>query len=282
MAAQQQVQWISQAMAQGSANAATIANLPAAGGQFGPGPIFSTLSASSPLVMPRSIIVCTNTPRMYDNNLAFSYLIKTLFESCAKSVSGIDLEYTLDAGGTEMGRDGQQLEMPLKTKRQPVSPNFVFPEYTGNLVWNYAYKWMTDTQDADTDAIGLKTELSRGEQYDFQLFGATLMVMQPDMTFQASRLIRSWIITNVWPKGTGALGAKVEMTGTHVPERSINYSGFLIHNSDTDAVGQKLWTTMQLETVNYRKLATGYGSVQKSIEQSGIYRDIKDIIASQK
>lgn len=274
--------FITQAMAQGATNAASVANLAAAGGQYGPGPIYSTLSASSPMVFPRSIVVCTETPRMYNNNLAFSYIIKTLFESGARSVSGIDLDYNLDPGGTEMGRDGQQLEMPLKSKRQPVSPNFVFPEYIGNVVWNTHYKWLTDIQDPDTDAIGLKNTLARGEQFDFRLFGATLMVMQPDVTFQASRIIHSWIITNVWPKGTGALGSKVEMTGTHIPERSINYSGYLIHNADTIAVGQALWNKIQLETVNYRRLATGLGTVEKNIENSGIYRDIKDIIAATK
>jgi len=273
-----QIEWITQAMATGATGASSVANLAAAGGQYGPGPIFSTLSASSPMVLPRAVIVVTETPRMYNNNLAFSYLIKTAFESGARSVSGIDLGYTLDPGGTEMGRDGQSLEMPLKSKRNPVSPNFVFPEYIGNVIWNMNYKWLTDIQDADTDAIGLKTTLARGEQFDIRLFGATFFVMQPDVTFQASRLVHSWIITNVWPKATGDLGAKIEMTGTHLPERSIPYSGFIIHNNDTIAVGQSLWSQMQLETVNYRKLATGIGSIQDNIKQAGIFRDIQDII----
>jgi len=277
------INFINQAMATGLAtNNSSIANLNAAGGQYGVGPIFATLSASSPMVFPRAVCVVTETPRMYDNNLAFAYFIKTMMESGARSISGIDLSYTMDSDPVEVGRDGQQIEMPTKAKRQQVSPNIMYPEYIGNPIWNCHHKWLTDTQDPDTDAIGLKNTLDRGEQYDFRLFGATMFVMQPDVTFQASRLVNSWIITNVWPKATGDLGAKVEMTGTHVPERNINYSGFLIHNSDTIAMGQILWAQMQLETVNFRKLATGLGSVNKNIENSGLYRDIKDIIAATK
>lgn len=275
--------FINQAMATGLAtNNASIANLNAAGGQYGVGPIYSTLSASSPMVFPRAVITVVNTPRMYDNNLSFAYFLKTMMETLARQVSGIDLNYTLDSHGIEMGRDGQQLEMPTKSKRGQVSPQFTYPEYIGNPIWNAHYKWMTDTQDPDTDAIGLKNTLARGEQFDIGLFGLTFFVMQPDVTFQASRLINSWIITNVWPKTIGDFGAKVEMTGTQVMERSMNYSGYLIHNNDTIAVGQQLWNTMQLEAVNFRKLATGIGSVQENIKNSGLFRDIKDIIAATK
>lgn len=273
--------FINQAMSTGLAsNNASIANLNAAGGQYGVGPIFSTLSASSPMVFPRSVIVVTETPRMYNNNLAFAYFLKTMMETLARQVSGIDLSLQLDTHGVEMGRDGQQIEMPTKTKRQQVSPQFTYTEYIGNPIWNAHYKWMTDIQDPDTDAIGLKNYIDRGEQFDFRLFGLTMFVMQPDMTFQTSRLLNSWIITNVWPKTFGDFGAKVEMTGTQVMERSVNYSGYIIHNNDTIAVGQRLWNSMNLETVNFRKLATGLGDVNKQIQNSGLYRDIQDIIGA--
>lgn len=274
--------FINNASALGATNSGSIAHLSAAGGQYGTGPLYSTLSASSPLILPRSVIVVTETPRMYNDNLGFAYLLKTLVESCAKSVSGIDLSYTLDEHSQEIGRDGQQIQMPTKSKRTQPSPSFTYPEYIGNPVWNAHYKWLTDTQDPDTDAIGLKNTIARDEHYDTRLFGMTIFVMQPDMTFQARRLINSWIITNMWPKNTGDLGAKVEMTGTHSPERSINYSGYLIHNNDTIAMGQLLWQSMQLETVNYRKLATGIGTVNQNIKNSGLLRDINDVIAATK
>lgn len=273
-----EIDFIGQAQAQGAATAGKIANLAAAGGQYGTGPIYSTMAASSPLVLPRALVVVTETPRMYDNNLSFSFLLKTLFESCAKSWSGIDLQYTLDEAGTEIGRDGQSLEMPTKSKRTQPSPNGTWPEYIGNVVWNAMWKWLTDIQDPDTDAIGLKNIIGRDETYDYQLFGLTMFVMQPDMTFQANRLLQSYIITNIWPKTTGELGAKVEMTGTHVPERSINFAGYQIHNADTNAIGQLLWQTMQLETVNYRKLGTGITGVNNNIKNTGLARDIQDVI----
>jgi hypothetical protein len=122
--------------------------------------------------------------------------------------------------------------------------------------------------------------IDRDEVYDIRLFGCTVMIMQPDMTFQARKLINSWIITNIWPKATGDLGAKIEPTGTHSPERNINFSGYLIHNQNTIEMGKLLWQTMRLESVNYQKLATGMGTVNNNIKNSALLRDINDVMAA--
>ena len=272
--------FINNASALGSMNDSNIANLTAAGGQYGPGPIFTSLSASSPLVLPRAFICVIETPRMYDNNLAFAYLIKTLMESCAKSVSGIDLNYNTNFNSVEMGRDSQTMETPAKTVRVQPSPTFVWPEYIGNVVWNTMYKWTTDMQDPDTNAVGVKTTMDRDDYFDYRFYGATMFVMQPDTTFQARRLINSYIITNVAPKTTGELGVKVEMTDAPSPERSINFSGFQIHNKDTVEMGKILWQTLQLEGVNYKNLTNGIGAINSNIKNAGIFRDISDVIAA--
>ena len=129
-----------------------ISNMEAAG-QLGIGIKPGALDAATPLVVPPAVIYVTQIPHMwtiYEDDIALARTIKSMFETHAKSVTGINIGYTLETGQQPMGHDGQEMNAPTVSKRNAVQPNFTYPEVTGNLVFRCHQQWLWDIADPDT------------------------------------------------------------------------------------------------------------------------------------
>ena len=112
------------------------------GSQLGVGLQAKNLDAATPLVFNPAVLVVLQVPTMYNRDEKTGQMIKQLIESHAKSVTGIDFGYTLETQEQPVGHDGQNMQVPTKAKRSAVTPSFVFPEVTGNLVWNLFRQWL--------------------------------------------------------------------------------------------------------------------------------------------
>ena len=92
------------------------------GGQNGYGFKAGSFDAATPLALPPAVIVVLQTPTMWDKitqdtEHVLPQTVKSMFECHAKSVSGIELSYTLETQDQPIGHDGQTFKVPTQSKR---------------------------------------------------------------------------------------------------------------------------------------------------------------------
>ena len=229
------------------------------------------LDVATPCTFTPAVIVVISIPQMYMNNgvpTAMGILTKNLMETHAKAVSGIDFGYTLGTDTAAMaGHDTQQFAVPTKTTRGAVNPSFTFTELSGNLVWNWAKRWIWDIQHPDTNAS--MAQVNFPGAYTMSAYAASFMVIQFDPTMRPERIIDAAHICNVFPTETGSIGFE-RTIGTVKPlERTINFTGIVQHNAQTKAIGIEIARKLNLHVHNYDNTNPHKTDVDKGINAIG-------------
>lgn len=237
-----------------SFNEEFVANL-IEGGQLGYGFKAGAFDAATPLAFPPAVIVVLQTPMMWDaDNLGddgvLAMTVKSMFECHAKSVTGIDVAYTLDSGDQPVGHDGQTFKVPTQSKRTEVNPSFTWPEVTGNLVYNIILRWIWDINDPDTNA-GLEF-MENPLPYTMSTYALTFMSIQFDQTMHPDRIIDAAIYCNVYPQATGEMGIQRTIGTTEVKERAITFNAYLMHNKYTKFLGREVAKRLNLRSETYQ------------------------------
>lgn len=193
------------------------------------------MDASTPMVFPPAFFIVLQTPFMYsDNRFAVKRrIMKTLMESHAKEISGIDVEYSMDSAEGPAGHDGQQQGVPTRNKRNAISPSMVIPEVHGGLVWRFFTQWGRDILDPDTQASF--SHLSDKEAIPFvsSSYSITAAVIQPDPSFLPQNIVDGVFLTNMWPTTAGSLGIQRTIGTSNTMDRTINFQAVLRHNDKT-------------------------------------------------
>ena len=231
-----------------------VANL-IEGGQLGYGFKAGAFDAATPLAFPPATIVVLQTPMMWDSdNLGddgvLAMTVKSMFECHAKTVTGIDVNYTLDSGDQPVGHDGQNFKVPTQSKRTEVSPSFTWPEVTGNLVWNIILRWIWDIQDPDTNA-GMEF-MDSPLPYTMSAYSLTFMAIQFDQTMHPDRIIDAAIYCNVFPQSTGEMGIQRTIGTTEVKERNVTFNAYQLHNKYTKYLGREVANALNLRSETYQ------------------------------
>lgn len=237
-----------------SFNEEFVANL-IEGGQLGYGFKAGAFDAATPLAFPPAVIVVLQTPMMWDaDNLGddgvLAMTVKSMFECHAKSVTGIDVAYTLDSGDQPVGHDGQTFKVPTQSKRTEVNPSFTWPEVTGNLVYNIILRWIWDINDPDTNA-GLEF-MENPLPFTMSTYALTFMSIQFDQTMHPDRIIDAAIYCNVYPQATGEMGIQRTIGTTEVKERAITFNAYLMHNKYTKFLGREVAKRLNLRSETYQ------------------------------
>lgn len=251
------------------------------GAQLGMGVQITRLDAATPLVFNPAVLVVTQTPSMWDNFPYAQKMLKSLVEQHAKSVSGIDVSYTLETATTPVGWDGQELKVPTRATRAAVDPSFTWQELTGNLVWNFIRKWIFDIQHPDTNAslmsavIGDNSTGSTNgassniiKPWLMSSFSMSMLAIQFDPTMRPENVIDGFYYTCMFPTATGDFGLERTHGTTKAMERSVPFTGLVQHNDNTKWLAQEVATLLQFHKVNYNKAIAGPGISVQTIKSN--------------
>lgn len=254
-------------------------------GPLGIGAHIPQLDGFTPLVFNPTYIVVTHTPRIWDHP-KYVYnkaIFKALMERCAKSVSGIDVSYTLNTGEAPASLDGQQLPVPLNTVRNQITPNFTWTEVAGNLIWNFFRRWIFDIQHPDTHASLISSVLSEGGKladipdWVVSAYSASFVAIQFDPTMMYDKIIDCVFYTSVFPTETGELGLERQIGSAKLMDRSIPFRCMWQHNDNTKALGMVIAKALQMHKPNYNKSTTASG-ISLDLREYGVHGEIMDTV----
>jgi hypothetical protein len=250
-------------------------------GTLGVGIRTLALDAATPLVFPPTVFVVLHTPSMYlsvDNNI-MGKTIKTVMETHAKSVSGVDLTYSLETSETPVGHDGQQLQVPTQAKRAAVTPSFTFTEVTGGLIWKLFTKWLTDIQDPDSNA-SMTRFLNPDLQFMSSVYSMAMVGIQFDPSGLPENIVDAAFYSNMFPTDPGgSLGLERQIATSKTMERTVTFTGHIQHNDVTRGLGVEIAKTMNAAKMAY---AGGrkpyYAAMEKELTSSGLKAEIDKLL----
>ncbi len=250
------------------------------GAQLGVGIQPATLDAATPLVFPPTQFVVLQTPRMYNSVPEVGQMLKVLVESHAKSVTGVDFGYTLETAEQPVGHDGQNWQVPTQSKRTPVTPAFVFPEVTGNLVWNIFGQWLKDIQHPDSNA-SMSRFIDEDLTYMSSAYAMTMLAIQFDPTHASKNIIDTALITNMFPTDPGGLlGLERQIATSKTMERTVTMTGHVQHNDAVRALGQQIATQLQIAKVTYENAVASHSEVESILADTGLAKEVSDLLGS--
>ena len=247
--------------------------------QLGMGINAPVLDVATPCSFTPAVIVVTSVPAMYMEDgskpTVMAQLTKDLMESHAKSVSGIDFGYTLGVDtSANVGMDSQMFGVPGKTTRNQPSPSFTFTELSGNLVFNWAKKWIWDINHPDTNVSMAQARFPGA--YTMSAYAASFMVIQFDPTMRPDRIIDAAHYVNVFPTGTGDISFERTIGTVKVPERSIPFHAIVQHNPYIKSLAIAIAKKLQLHVHNYDVTPPNILGVNGDIAGLGVDGEMRD------
>lgn len=264
----------------GVAGRTGVANM-ISGGQLGSGIRFTDLDAASPLVFNPAVIVVTHVPAMWKNYPKMQEMLKSLVETHAKSITGIDFGYQMETQDTPVGHDGQTQKVPTRSTRSQVSPSMTFQEVSGNLIWNLVRMWICDMQHPDTNASKLSAQMEGGSipPWLMSAYSMSMVAIQFDPTGLPERIIDGAFYTNMFPTDTTELGIQRSIGTSEIKERIIPFTGIVQHNENTRELAYQVAKMLNLHKINYDFSLPGLtgqtnpqkGSITETISKLGLY-----------
>lgn len=254
-------------------------NIAKTGGLIGAGENLHNVDASTGLVFNPAVIVVVKTPTMFDHKPDMGRFFKTVMETHAKSVTGLDFQHQVQTTEIKGGHDKQPVLVPTGTTRTPVNPQFVFDEILGNLIWNSFDEWIQGIQEVDS-TVSFAERIRNGETippYVMSSFTMSMTVIQFDPTMEPERIIMAPFYTCMFPTEGSMAGIERGEEGK-VPERTIPFAAVVRSNKKTTELGYNLAKMLQLNKPDWGNVPVGHDSVDQLIKDSGNESLVKEIL----
>lgn len=262
----------------------TIANLHvnSQGGQLGIGAHLQHLDASTPLVFSPAVAIITHVPTMFRTIPHMGGILKALVERHAKTITGVDFGYELEQAPAMILADGQELNVPTKTKRTPIAPNMTFAEVSGNLVFNFWRNYISMINQPDTHHSKMAAMIDNPDEVDpmvYSTFCFDFILINFDPTMLPDRIIDASFITACFPRTTGMLNVKREISVSETPERSVDFSGIVQHGPSVYQAGVAIAQSLQLHTANYDAATPIATEIESNARDMGVQEEISSILS---
>ncbi|MCP4394475.1 MAG: hypothetical protein GY804_09460 [Alphaproteobacteria bacterium] len=230
------------------------------------------IDASAPLTLEPVLPIVIHAPKMYDPFPALQQAIKEIIETRIVTISGVDLEYTVEVASRIAGNDGQNFETPTQTKRSPVAPVFTANEVSGNPIYKLFTQWQHDIQHPDSNISF--SRFKEPPPFVPSSYGMSILLIQPDPTHRPERIVETTFITNMFPKTLGPLGMEKQTGVGTTKERPITFSGLIQNDEAIRELGRTILTELQLHKANMDMLPPTYNKIADAIRKSGIAAEL--------
>lgn len=214
------------------------------GGQQGWTPNLTEWVSNQAYVSRPLICILVEAPRMFsvlpepDKWVAS---LKALFELHARSIQG--LKATLEVETTEhpVGGGKEQQEEVVNVTRERSQPSFTFIEKYGRPIQTFLDYWIRyGLMDPETKFALLST-LGKTEVNDLlaDWYSATCLFIEPDPLHK--NVDKAWLVTNMFPKSTGTIEAKRDLTSAqNILELEVEFTGLSQYGAGVNAFAQQV------------------------------------------
>lgn len=191
----------------GAGGSASTVNLAQAGTQVFT-PDLANIATNTPLVTRNVIPFLIEAPRFFkyaspEVSKQLHRSLKALVENHVRTIDGLQQTVTVETADSPWGGSGEAIQTPTNVLLSRSNPTFGCWELQGRAIQRFIKWWITY-------GIGdYNTKIPRivangnvpAEKYDATFYGATILFIEPDPTFQD--VVSAALCTNMYPTTTG-------------------------------------------------------------------------------
>lgn len=224
------------------------------GGQFGYANDLTQWVSNSNYVRRNLIALLVEAPLFFKNMPnpdVWTSSLRALVETHPRTIEGLNAGLTVETAETPVGGAGEVQEEVTDVKRARSQPVFTYDEKYGMPIQTFLCDWIAlGLMDPDTKIAGVGN-LSGNRPSDMlpDQYAATMIFIEPDPTHR--KVLKSWLCTNMFPKGTGDIIGKRDITsGLELQSLNIEFTAISQFNLGSNALAQRLLDSINISNAN--------------------------------
>ncbi len=227
---------------------------PTYGGQEGWAPRYTQWISNQAYIRRNVICILLEAPKFFQympNPQVWTQVLKSLVETQTRTIDGMNATLSVATQDHPIGGSGEVQHEYTNVTRTPSEPTMTFVEKYGIPITTFFYNWITyGMMDVESKYPSVVT-LSGAKPTDYlaDQYSMTCLFIEPDPIHQ--HVMRSWITGNMFPKTSGEIEAKRDMTeeGSQLV-LSIPFTGFSQFGLGVDIMAQQILDSINLTNAN--------------------------------
>lgn len=208
-------------------------------------------------------------------------ITKELFERRARTIEGFNAGLKVDVEEHAFGSAGEMFQEPTNVTRARTEPVFTWQEIYGNSIQRYLSVWIRyGIMDPDTKFSLMATiDGSRPDDRLADWYTMTMAFVEPDHTHR--KVVKSWIVTNMFPLETGEIIGKRDTTSAQeLLTLSIPFAGIATSNLGSTKLAQSLLDTIDLTGADPYLVPSFMDGPDSEVSQDRGYEDGLEMVGA--
>ena len=225
------------------------------GGQLGFAPKLSEWVSNQAYVRRQLIPILLEAPLFFqhmDNSELWVSTLKSLVELHCRTIEGFNAGLTVELDEHPVGGAGEMQQEFTDVKQARTEPAFTFVEKYGLPIQSFLYNWITYglmDPNTKTSMMGTLAKASIPKDMLANWYSMSCLFIEPDPTHR--RVVKSWVTTNMFPKSTGEIIGKRDLTSaSEILTLNIEFTGISQFNMGTNQMAQKILDDINIENAN--------------------------------
>lgn len=215
---------------------------------------YNSWISNTPYVRRHLIALVIEVPSGFvdlDNPEIWRGCLKTLVETQAQSITGLNSQVDLTHEEVAVGGAGEMQETPSDSKRTRSTPTFTWVERYGKPISKFLRGWINllimDPNTKYPAVLASKGRALTDILPDYNTM--TVLFIEPDAT--GTQVVEAWLCTNMQPKSTGPIEGSRDITspGQKV-EMSIEFTAITQVGEGVNLFAQKRLDALHLGGMN--------------------------------
>lgn len=234
---------------------------------------------SAQAYVPRNLIpIVLESPRFFSlmpDPQKWVTAWRVLMEKHARTIEGLKATLNVDVSEHAFGGAGEMFEEYTDVKRDRSTITIGLVDKYGNVYQNFLERWITYGMMHPETKTPLTATLDNNPTDNLaDWYSGSCAFIEPDPT--GKRVVRTWICTNMFPKGTGPIEGKMDKTSAlTIKELDIEFTSIAFINEGTRVFGQELldainltWSNPQLRQSHITEIAADVDAVTHGYKES--------------
>lgn len=228
------------------------------GGQFGWAPDLTQWVSNQAYIRRPLVCILLEAPRFFQlmpNPNVWVQTLKSLFELTPTVIEGMNATIEVEWADHPVGGAGEIQQEVTDVKRTRSEPAFTWIEKYGRPIQNFLQQWITygmmdpETKYAMIGTLSKASGITLPSDLLADWFTASALFYEPDPTH--TKVVKSWVTTNMMPKGTGEIIAKRDLnTASELTTLNVTFSALSQFNLGSNVFAQKILDQINLQNAN--------------------------------
>ncbi|AEH03438.1 virion structural protein [Pseudomonas phage PhiPA3] len=217
-------------------------------------PDLANLASNTPYVGRNVIPFLLEAPRFFQyakNSRQLVRSLKALIENHVRTIDGLQQTITVDTAEAPWGGSGEAIQAATNVTRARSTPSLGCWELQGRAIQRFLKWWITyGIGDENTKYPRIIAEGNvPPEKYDATFYGATVLFVEPDPTFQD--VVSAYLCTNMFPLSTGPWESRKDAAqiGQNL-DLSIEFSAMTDVSEGVIMYARQLFRTLNIKGMN--------------------------------